>query len=77
MDTVGLTRYAALCAWALARAHARTGDAVMISSYLGTGRAFDEAIADFAATYADQAERDHAALMEAIGSGRVLATTEG
>ncbi len=77
MDAVGLTRYAALCAWALARAHARTGDAVVISGYLGTGRTFDDAIADFAATYADQAERDHAALMEAIATGRVEATTEG
>jgi uncharacterized protein (DUF2252 family) len=76
MDPFGLARYAALCAWALARAHARTGDPVMISAYLGTGRAFDDAIAHFAATYADQAVRDHAALMAAIGAGRVEATPE-
>jgi uncharacterized protein (DUF2252 family) len=76
MDAVGLTRYAALCAWALARAHARTGDPVVISAYLGTGRRFDDAVADFAAAYADQAERDHAALMEAIETGRVEAATE-
>jgi hypothetical protein len=49
----------------------------MISAYLGTGRTFDDAIADFAAAYADQAERDHAALMDAIATGRVEATTEG
>jgi uncharacterized protein (DUF2252 family) len=76
MDPLGLTRYGALCAWALARAHARTGDAVMISAYLGAGRAFDDAIAAFAATYADQAVRDHAALIDAIAGGRVEAQVE-
>ena len=76
MDPVGLTHYGALCAWALARAHARTGDAVAIGSYLGKTRAFDDAIAGFAARYADQAELDHAALVEAIASGRVPAETE-
>ena len=76
MDPVGLTHYGALCAWALARAHARTGDAVAIGSYLGKTRAFDDAIAGFAARYADQAELDHAALVAAIASGQVLAETE-
>jgi uncharacterized protein (DUF2252 family) len=76
MDPLGLTRYGALCAWALARAHARTGDPLTIGAYLGRGRAFDEAIARFAAAYADQAERDHAALVGAIREGRVEARTE-
>ena len=68
----------ARCARGLSPARTRApGDAVVISGYLGTGRAFDDAIADFAAAYADQAERDHAALMEAIATGRVEATTEG
>ncbi len=76
MDPLGLTRYAALCAWALARAHARTGDPVTISAYLGAGRTFDDAIARFAAAYADQAERDHATLLEAIADGRLPAEDE-
>ena len=54
-------------------AHARTGDAVMLSGYLGTSARFPHAIADFASAYADQTERDHAALLAAIGSGRITA----
>jgi uncharacterized protein (DUF2252 family) len=76
MDPLGLTHYGALCAWALARAHARTGDPVTIGAYLGAGRAFDDAIARFAAAYADQAERDHAILLEAIADRRVPAEDE-
>ena len=76
MDPVGLGHYGALCAWALARAHARTGDAVAISAYLGKGRGFDDAIAQFASRYADQAELDHAALVEAAAEGRVTVDTE-
>ena len=76
MDPLGLTHYGALCAWALARAHARTGDPVVIGAYLGAGRAFDDALARFAAAYADQAERDHAVLLEAIADGRVPAEDE-
>ncbi len=76
MDPVGLGHYGALCAWALARAHARTGDPVAISGYLGNRPAFDDAIARFAARYADQAELDHAALVSAIADGRVAAETE-
>ena len=76
MDPVGLGHYGALCAWALARAHARTGDPVAISGYLGNRPAFDDAIARFAARYADQAELDHAALVSAIADGRVATETE-
>ena len=57
----------------LARAHARSGDAAAISGYLGTGREFARALARFAITYADQNDRDHAALQEAIKDGRVPA----
>ncbi len=61
--------YAGHCGWALARAHARTGDSVAISGYIGTSDRFGEVIADWAAAYADQTERDHAALLEAIDRG--------
>jgi uncharacterized protein (DUF2252 family) len=65
--------YARMCGWTLARAHARSGDAVAIGSYLGSGDAFEEAIAEFSTLYADQNERDHAALVTAIESGRIAA----
>ncbi len=63
--------YATLCGQTIARAHARSGDAVAISSYLGSGDAFDRALATFAETYADQNERDYAALKAAADSGRI------
>ena len=62
-----------LCAWALAGAHARTGDAVAIAGYLGSGDTFDGAIADFAEAYADQNQTDYAAFKDAIASGRLKA----
>jgi sugar/nucleoside kinase (ribokinase family) len=65
--------YAAVCGWTLARAHARSGDRVAIASYLGKNDTFDQAVADFSSTYADQNERDHAALREAVQTGRVEA----
>ena len=68
-----LTIYAEMCAWTLARAHARSGDRFAISAYLGKGDAFDEALAGFAAAYADQNERDYQALVEAVKGGRVKA----
>jgi uncharacterized protein (DUF2252 family) len=71
----GMTFYARLCGWALAKAHARSGDAIAISSYLGTSDAFDRGIADFAEAYADQNERDYQALKSAVESGRVTAET--
>jgi uncharacterized protein (DUF2252 family) len=74
MSPAALSDYAGLCGWALARGHARTGDPAVISGYLGSGRRFDRAVADFARDYADQVERDHASLVEAIASGRLEAT---
>ena len=68
-----LSSYAEMCGWTLARAHARSGDAVAISSYLGTGDTFDRAVADFAFTYADQNEADHQTLVDAIAAGTVKA----
>jgi uncharacterized protein (DUF2252 family) len=58
--------YGEMCAWALARAHARSGDPIAIGAYLGSGDVFDTALADFAERYADQNERDHAAFTAAV-----------
>jgi uncharacterized protein (DUF2252 family) len=71
-----LKRYAGLCAWTLARAHAKSGDATIISGYLGKGDAFDKAIGAFALAYADQTERDHAGLVKAVRAGRLEALVE-
>jgi uncharacterized protein (DUF2252 family) len=70
----GLAFYGTVCAWALARAHARSGDSVAITAYLGTSDTFDGAVADFSEAYADQNERDHRAYVAAIGEGRVSTT---
>jgi uncharacterized protein (DUF2252 family) len=70
----GLADYAKLCGWALARAHARSGAAAQIAGYAGNGSVLDDAIAKFAVSYADQTERDHALLVDAVRSGQVLAT---
>ncbi|HEV7769304.1 MAG TPA: DUF2252 domain-containing protein [Solirubrobacterales bacterium] len=67
----GLELYARMCGWVLARAHARSGDRVAIAAYLGGGDAFERAITEFSERYADQSERDHAALVAAIDDGRV------
>jgi uncharacterized protein (DUF2252 family) len=67
----GLGMYARYCGWTLARAHARSGDRIAIASYLGKSGVFDEAIAEFAARYADQNERDFEALLAAIEEGRI------
>ncbi|MEY9861049.1 uncharacterized protein (DUF2252 family) [Catenulispora sp. GAS73] len=66
-----LAAYGRLCGWSLARAHARSGDRIAIAAYLGEGEAFPESVADFAALYADQNERDYAALNDARRSGRI------
>ena len=66
MASEALLVYAKMCGWALARAHARSGDRVAIASYLGSGDAFDRAIADFAVAYADQNALDHQALVDAM-----------
>ena len=70
----GLAAYAVACGWTLARAHARSGDRIAIAAYLGKSDRFDRAIAAFAAAYADLNEKDHQALVDAVGSGRVRAT---
>ena len=67
--------YARLCGWTLGRAHARSGDPIAISGYLGSGDNFDRAMASYAEAYADQNELDYAALQEAVASGRVAAET--
>jgi uncharacterized protein (DUF2252 family) len=71
-----LTRYAEYCGWTLARAHAKSGDAATISGYLGKSDAFDQALGKFALAYADQTERDHAALVAAERTGRIEALIE-
>jgi predicted alpha/beta hydrolase len=75
MNPSAMDFYAQVCSWTLARAHARSGDAIAIASYLGSGDTFDRALASFAERYADQNERDYAALQAAVASGRVAAET--
>ena len=72
----GMTVYAGLCGWTLARAHACSGDRIALAAYLGRSTKFDEAIADFAETYADQNERDYAALQTAVKEGKAETTTD-
>lgn len=72
-----MLRYASLCGWILARAHARSGDPAAISGYLGKSDKFDEAIATFSFAYADQTEQDHAALVAAVRAGVVDVILEG
>ena len=73
LDPASMTGYAELCGYTLARAHARSGDRIAISGYLGAGNVFGNAMTIFAEAYADQNERDHAALVEAIDAGRLQA----
>ncbi|HEX4687153.1 MAG TPA: DUF2252 domain-containing protein [Nocardioides sp.] len=73
----GMVVYGRICGWTLARAHARSGDRIAIASYLGSSTSFDEAIADFAVDYADQNDRDFAAVGEAVASGRIEAVSDG
>ncbi|MFF5478073.1 DUF2252 domain-containing protein [Streptomyces sp. NPDC012935] len=72
--TLGL--FARLCGASLARAHARSGDPIAIAAYLGRGDTFDRALAHFARSYADQNERDHQALTDAVTTGRVTARSD-
>ncbi len=71
----GATLYARVCGATLARAHARWGDRIAIASYLGKGDAFDRAVANFCAAYADQNEKDYEAFAAAVESGRLPAQT--
>ena len=75
MKHSSLKDYAQMCGWALARAHARSGDRVAIASYLGSGGSFDRALADFAEAYADQNERDYVTLAKAVKAGDIAAET--
>jgi uncharacterized protein (DUF2252 family) len=72
MTAETLTAYGRLCAWTLARAHARSGDRIAIAAYLGKRGRFDRAVADFAEVYADQNERDYDALVAAADEGRLI-----
>ena len=67
----GLQLYGQLCGWTLARAHARSGDRIAIAAYLGGSDVFDQAIAQFAVAYADQNERDHQTLVQAVADGQI------
>src|SRR5512142_974875 len=73
MTPLGLTFYARICGWTLARAHARSGDPVAIAAYLGSGDEFDKSITDFCERYADQNERDYQEFVTAVRSGRLQA----
>jgi uncharacterized protein (DUF2252 family) len=75
MTPVGMTFYARICGWTLARAHARSGDPIAIAEYLGTDDTFDNAIADFSSRYADQNQRDYDTFVKAIADGRIQALT--
>ena len=76
MIPAGTTVYARLCGWTPARGHACSGDRIALAAYLGGSAKFDQAIAGFAETYADQNERDYAALQAAVKDGKAEATTE-
>lgn len=76
MKAANLKSYARLCGMALARAHARSGDAAVLTGYMGKSTAFEDALADFSVAYADQNERDFAALVAAVRSGKIEARSE-
>ncbi len=71
MTPIGMAIYGELCGWTLARAHARSGDRIAIASYLGGGDVFDRAMVEFSRRYADQNERDYAAVATAVEEGRI------
>jgi uncharacterized protein (DUF2252 family) len=73
MKPLGMSFYATVCGWTLARAHARSGDPIAISAYLGKSDKFDESITDFSVRYADQNEQDYQAFADAVRSGRLNA----
>ena len=75
MVPAGMDYYAQVCGWSLARAHARSGDAVAIAAYLGTDKRFETSMAEFAAAYSEQNEQDYQQFVEAVDSGRIEATT--
>jgi hypothetical protein len=71
-----LRQYGRMCAHALAGAHARSGDAAMISGYMGSGQTFDDAIGEFAVEYADQNRSDYRAFTRAIRQRKIKVTVE-
>jgi uncharacterized protein (DUF2252 family) len=71
MTPIALTMYARMCGWTLAHAHARSGDPVALTGYLGDDDAFDLAITEFSARYADQNDRDYRAFVQAVEDGRI------
>jgi hypothetical protein len=73
MVPAGMRAYGEVCGWTLARAHARSGDRIALAAYLGGGPSFDVAVREFAEAYADQNERDHQSLLDAIRAGRITA----
>ena len=73
MSAERLQRYAALCGWTLAHGHARSGDAIAVAGYLGSGKSFAKAVGEFAVAYADQNDADYAAFQAAIADGRIEA----
>jgi uncharacterized protein (DUF2252 family) len=75
-DAGDLRAYGRVCGWALARAHARSGDAAMMAGYMGASETFDDAIAEFAVEYADQAHKDHRAFVRAVRQGRIKTALE-
>ena len=76
-DSAMLRHYGRMCAHALARAHARTGDAAMMAGYMGSGQSFDDAIGEFAVEYAAQNRTDYRSFIKAIREGRIPAALEG
>jgi hypothetical protein len=76
MNAENLVNYAKACGWALARAHKRSGDAAMLSGYMGASAAFEDAVMAFSRAYARQNEADHEALVAAVRSGRLKARKE-
>ena len=71
-----LRAYGRVCSWALARAHARSGDVAMIAGYIGSSAIFDNAMSEFVVAYADQAQRDHRAFVKAVRQGRINAVMD-
>jgi uncharacterized protein (DUF2252 family) len=71
-----LREYGKLCAWALAKAHARSGDAAQIAGYMGSSSTFDDAVTEFAVEYADQNERDYRAFIQAVREGRLQVVSD-
>lgn len=76
-DASDLRAYGRVCGRALARAHARSGDAAMIAGYMGSSERFDDIVGEFAVAYADQAQRGHRTFVKAVREGRVKAVLEG